>query len=239
MNAQPINTQQVQERFFEALISGDRPRARQVVESVLESGWNAQDLITELYWPTYENLGRMHRADQLTTLAHHMATRLLRMLVDQNASRLASYPRNGRTILCCCGASDADELGAQMAVDLLESHGFSVTFAGGGVANDEVLAQVQERKPSVLLMFASAPSDLPNIRSLIDTIREIGACNDVQFAVGAGVFNRADGLAEEIGADVWGTDPLDMADRLLAEPARRAASDQRTVGKNRKIRKAA
>ncbi len=239
MNTQPINTQQTQERFFESLINGDRPRARQLVEQAMESGWNAQDLITELFWPTYENLGRMHRADQLTTLAHHMATRLLRMLVDQNATRLASYPRNGRTVLCCCGASDADELGAQMAVDLLESHGFSVSFAGGGVANDEILARVQENRPSVLLMFASAPSDLPNIRALIDTIREIGACNDLQFAVGAGVFNRAEGLAEEIGADVWGSDPLDMADRLLGEPARRAASDQRTVGKNRKIRKAA
>ena len=34
---------------------------------------------------------------------------------------------------------------------------------------------------------------------MIDRIREIGAVPDLQVVVGGGVFNRADGLAEEIG----------------------------------------
>jgi hypothetical protein len=80
-------------------------------------------------------------------------------------------------------------------------------------------------------MFASAPGDLPNIRSLIDNVREIDACPNMQFAVGAGVFNRAEGLAEEIGADLWASSPLEMVDVLITQPARRAGSEQRTVGK--------
>lgn len=234
-----MNAQMLQERFFEVLLSGDRPAARQVVAQAHGAGWSPQQLINDLFWPTYENLGKLFRADQLTTLAHHLGSRLLRVLVDQNAARMPLAPPNGRSILCCCGTTDAEELGAQMAVDLLEAEGFKVTFAGGGIANDEVLGYIQQDQPSILLMFASSPSDLPHIRALIDNFREIGACEGLQVAVGAGVFNRAEGLAEEIGADLWAEGPLEMVERLVAEPARRATAEQRTVGKNRKMRKAA
>lgn len=224
------------ERLFEVLISGDRPGARQLVaDLVKEHGYTPSDLVTELFWPTYQQLDKLHRADQLSNLAHHMATRLLRILVDQNSARMNFRPTRGRTVMVICGQAEGDEMGAQMAVDLLELEGFSVSFAGGGIANDEVVAQVNEYKPDVLLAFASAPGDLPNIRALIDTLQEIGASAKTQFAVGAGVFARADGLAEEIGADVWANDPLEMVEKLVAEPARRAENGQRTVGKNRKL----
>jgi methanogenic corrinoid protein MtbC1 len=230
-----MNTDLIVERFFEALIDGDRPRARNmIVECVKQHGFTPSDLVTELFWPTYQNLDKLQRADQITAVAHHTAVRLLRVLVDQNSARMEFVPTRGRSVFVVCGQTESDDMGAQMAVDLLELEGFSVCFVGGGVANDEIIAQVNERKPDVLLAFASSPADLPNLRTMIDTLREIGACATTQVAVGAGVFNRAEGLAEEIGADLWATDPLEMVEKLVAEPERRATSGQRTVGKNKK-----
>lgn len=226
------------ERFFETLITGNRPAARQLVDEALKT-LSPEQVVGELFWPTYEQVDKLYRSDQLTALAHHMATRLLRVLIDQNSARYSFKPHNGRSVLAFCGAAEADEMAAQMAVDTLETAGFRVAFAGGGIANDEILSQVNEAQPDVLLMFASSPSDLPNIRALIDTIREIDACPNLQVAVGAGVFNRAEGLAEEIGADLWACDPMELVDRLIDEPARRAGAEQRTVGKSRRKRLAA
>lgn len=237
-----MNTDLIMDRFFEALIDGNRPGARQIInECVKVHGFTPSDLVTELFWPTYQNLDKLQRGDQITAMAHHLATRLLRVLVDQNSARMEFVPNRNKRVMVVCGPAEGDEMGAQMAVDLLELEGFTVSFAGGGIANDEIIAQVNERKPEILLAFASAPGDLPNLRAMIDTLREIGACPTTQIAVGAGVFNRAEGLAEEIGADVWATDPLEMVERLVAEPERRAEAGQRTVGKNRKgnVRKAA
>jgi methanogenic corrinoid protein MtbC1 len=235
----PLTPDQINERFFEVLITGDRQAARQLVSQLNHGGYTAQRLLTEIFWPTYEMIDKLHRSDQLSTLAHHMATRLLRVLIDQNAANMQRLAPVDRTVYIFCGAGDADEMGAQMAVDLLEAHGFTTYFAGGGIANDEILSLVNNNKPDVLLMFASAPGDLPNIRELIDHLTEIGACPNTQVAVGAGVFNRADGLAEEIGADIWACDPQEMVETLIQEPARRAHADQRTVGKSRTKRKAA
>jgi methanogenic corrinoid protein MtbC1 len=221
------------ERLFEALINGDRPATRCVVDDVLDDGHSPEAILTDLYWPTYEMVDRLYRHDQLSTISYNFATRLLRVQCDQMAARLPRSPQNGRTVLAVCGHTEADELAAQIAVDLIEAAGFSIRFAGSGVARDEILAQVHEHKPSVLLLFASAACDLPDIRALIDDIQEIGACRGTQVVVGGGVFNRAEGLAEEIGADLWATDPAELVQAMLKRSAQRATADQRTVGRKR------
>lgn len=221
------------ERLFEALINGDRPATRCVVDDILDEGHSPEAILTDLFWPTYEMVDKLFRQDQLSTISYNFATRLLRAQCDQMALRLPRQPYNGKTVLAVCGNTEADELAAQIAVDLIEAAGFSIAFAGSSVARDEILAQVHERKPSVLLLFASAACDLPDIRALIDDIQEIGACRDTQVVVGGGVFNRADGLAEEIGADLWATDPAELVQAMLKKPAQRATADQRTVGRKR------
>jgi hypothetical protein len=75
----------VVERFFESLISGSREGAREVVRQAAADGLSPSDLVTDLFWPTYEMITRLYKSDQLTTLNHHMASRLLRVIVDQNA----------------------------------------------------------------------------------------------------------------------------------------------------------
>lgn len=231
------------ERLFQALINGDRDAARSVAAEAIEADAPAERLVTDLFWPTYERIEKLHRNDQLTTLAHHFATRLLRVLIDQTALRLERREKPGRSVFAVCGPTEADELAAQMAVDLLEGQGHSVRFAGGGIAMDEILAHVQQESPDALLLFASAPSDLPQIRGLIDSLNEIDACSPksgrLQVVVGGGVFNRAEGLAEEIGADLWANTPGELVEKIAERPDRRATPDQRTVGRSKRTRSAA
>ncbi|MDX2116981.1 MAG: B12-binding domain-containing protein [Planctomycetota bacterium] len=223
------------ERFFETLINGDRVASRNLIREVSDQGTDAQTILTGLCWPTYELIEKLYRADQMTKLSYHLATRILRQVVDQQARDLKFAPRNGRTVFACCGSSESEELAAQIAVDILEAGGFTVTFAGGGLPADEILGQVHERKPQTLLMFASAASDLPGIRSMIDTLHEIGACPNMQFVVGGGVFNRAEGLAEEIGADLWASDPLDLIDLMVEQAHQRAKAPQQAAVRKRKV----
>lgn len=228
------------ERLFETLITGSRPATRAFVHQAEGILGSAESVLSDLFWPTHEMVQKLYRADQLPCLNHHMAVRLLRVMADQQATKLKQQERRGRNIFALCGPSETEELGAQMAVDLIEATGFDVSFAGGGIANDEVLARVHEEKPHVLMMFSSAAQDLPNIRAMIDTLHEIGACPTLQIAVGGGVFNRADGLADEIGADIYASTPLEMVESLIYDADQRAGLAQRTVGRNRtKQRRAA
>ncbi len=234
-----MNFEIIVERLFEKLITGDRGGARGIVQETMAKGTTAEEVSREVFWPVLEMINTLYRADQLTTVAHHYATRLLRSLCNQAQSRYTPEPRRDRAILMFSGPGEADELAAQLVADLIEGDGYDVCFGGGGVASDEILSEVGARKPDILLLFASAPGDAPGIRQLIDTIRSIDACPALQIVVGGGVFNRADGLAEEIGADLWATDPAELLDKLAGDPDRRATPEQRTVGRHRRSNKSA
>jgi len=225
------------ERFFTALISGDRPAARAVVDDALEADCAAEKIISNLYWPTLNLIQKLHREDQLSSLSYHYATRLLKQLVDQMQLRLTASSTRDEKVLVVCGPEPSEEIAAQMVADMLEADGYTVFFAGGGIAQDEIVAQVGELSADRLVVFGACPQTVPMTRKLIDHLHGIGVCPDLQIIVGGGVFNRADGLAEEIGADLWANEPAEIIEAMADEPQRRMSADQRTVG--RKRRKAA
>lgn len=231
-----MNKEVLIERLFQTLISGDRAGARGIVTETIEMGVPAEELLSEIFWPTLNLIQKLFRADQLSCLSHHFATRLMRSLADQAQARLAVAPANGRRILIACGGTEQDELAASMAVDLIEAGGFEVAFAGGGVPFDEIMARVGEDRPDILLLFSSAAKDLPEIRRLIDELHEVNVCPEMQIVVGGGVYGRAEGLAEEIGADLYIPELGEVVNLLLEENAKRAKSDQRTVGRKRRAK---
>ena len=152
------------ERLFEALIEGNRSLARSIVNEQLNEGVSPELMLTDLFWPTYEMIDKLHREDQISALAYNLSTRLFRVLVDQTSRALINgsnaEPVN-RTVLACCGTCEGSELGAQMAVDLLEAAGFNVRFAGGGVPLDEVRPECAGIEagcpPDVLLESCGSP----------------------------------------------------------------------------------
>lgn len=227
------------ECFFNALISGNREEARRIVGEALEADCPGERILSHLFWPALEHFQNLHRNDQLSDLAYHFATRLLRQLVDQMQLRLEQKDRRGVTVLVTCGDEISEELSAQMATDLLEAEGYTVYFVGGGVANDEIVEQLGHLQADKLVVFAAVPQTVPYTRLLIDRLHDIGMCPKLQIIVGGGVFNRADGLAEEIGADLWANDPTELVEAINAEPDRRMGADQRTVGRRRRQPKAA
>ncbi len=145
----------------------------------------------------------LYRNNNIDIITEHMATRINRTLVDQLQSKLPRRESRGKRILITCAHAEAEELGAQMCSDLFESDGWEVKFIGGGVPNDEVMALVGIFQPDILFIYGAKASGAPDIRRLIDKIRDVGACPGIRIMLSGGVFNRADGLWEEIGADLY------------------------------------
>jgi methanogenic corrinoid protein MtbC1 len=228
---------QGQQLLFEALVNGERDEARAVVGECLEAGLSGQQIVEQVFWPVYDVVQTMFRRDQMSDIAHRYATRLLRKLIEQNQIYMAQAPERGKRIILAGGSDEAEELAAQMTADLLEADGYEVYFMGGGVARDEIIEQVGRLRPETLIVFGSTPGDLPYLREVIDTLRETDACPSMQIVVGGGVFNRADGLAEEIGADLWAATPTELVQALDSQSERRMPAGQQTVGRKLRLRR--
>ncbi len=224
--------------YLEPLLAGDRNGCRKVVDTALAAGTTAYDLLTQLVWPTMERVQSLYREDRITVTSANMATRLNRSLADQLVGRLVRQDPNGRRAMVFCGQAEPEELGGQLCADLFEAAGWTVRFAGGGIPNDEILKQIGDDRPDLLVLFATLPSGVPAVRKLIDYLRDVNSCPDMQVMCCGGIYKRAEGLAEEIGADLYAPDAAEAVAVADAHPNRKATVDQQTVGRTRRVRKA-
>jgi methanogenic corrinoid protein MtbC1 len=232
-------TETLNERLIAPLFAGDRSGTRAIVAEAFESGMTAEQILMELIWPTMDKIQGLYKADRINTGTHHMAARLLRMMADQLALRLPRQARNGRSMLVVCSPGEPEELGAQITTDIAEAHGWTVHFAGGGVPNDEIVGWIGQLQPQVLMVYGTIPPAAPMVRQLIDLLHDVGIAPKLQIICSGGVFNRAEGLAEEIGSDLFAPNPLDSLEILAAYPNKRATPEQQTVGRKRRIKKTA
>lgn len=221
-------------QYLEHLFAGKRCEARELLFAAHDRGVGSEKLLTKIIWPAMEQVEKLYREHHISPIMEHMATRINRMLADQFQAFLARPPKTGRRIVVVCGEGESEELGAQITADMFEGHGWSVWFVGSGVARDEVLAFVGKIRPDVLCLYGTKPAAVPGIRRMIALIREIGVCPDMQVLVTGGVFNRAEGLDEEVKADLFAP-TVEQALRAVDEhPVRVPKPDVMEPGRRRK-----
>ncbi len=217
------------DQLFARITGGDRSGARELVDRAVKNGMTHENLASEVYWPLHELLEKLVASKQIANLAHHYATRILRMLVDQAQRGYTRRPLRGKTISMFCSDTAPDELTAQLVADLAEADGYTVRYGGCGVARDEILNEVSNAHPDMLLIFSTSATDAITVQHLVETIREIGACTEMKIAVGGSAFKRNSKLAREIGADMWAGSPRDMLDLLTEKKKFRATKPRPTA----------
>jgi methanogenic corrinoid protein MtbC1 len=227
-------SRQLSQAYLDAILAGDRVQCRQLIDQAFEAGQSAHELLTQLIWNTMELVQTLFRDDRISRSAMSLATLLNRSVADQVSARLPRTDANGKKALIFCGNDEPEELGGQICAELFEHAGWNVRFAGGGVPDDEVLQMIGDVRPDLLVMFATLPSGVPDVRKLIDYLRDVNCCPDLQVMCCGGIYKRAEGLA-----DLYAPDAETAVEVARDNPSRRATVDQQTVGRTRRIRKAA
>ncbi len=221
-------------QYLEHLFRGRRAEARRLLLDAQDRGMHASKLLTGIIWPAMEQVADLYRYNHISRIVEHMATRINRLVADQLQGLLATQPKTGKRMVVICGDGHGEELGAEIVADLFEAEGWAVWFLGSGAPNDEVVQFLAHVTPDILCVFGTLPQEAPTVRKLIDLIREVGVCEDMQVLVGGGVFNRAEGLAEEIHADMFAHNALEALEVVAGHPQRVPIPDVPEPGRRRK-----
>ena len=224
-------------QYLEHLFAGKRAEARELLIAAQDRGIQASRLLQTVIWPAMEQADRLYCNNQISSLTEHMAARINRMIADQLQGYLRREPKTGQRIVVTCGDGEVEELGAQITADIFEAEGWSVWFLGSGVANDEILEFIGKIGPDVLCIYGESGSGIANVRKLIDTIREVGVCDGMQILAVGGVFTRAEGLADEIRADLYARNVQEAIKTVEEHPVRIPRPDMPQPGRRRKRRR--
>lgn len=229
-----MKTSELFKQYLEHIFAGKRCEAREHICNAQDRGEAASKLLKAIIWPAMEQIEKLYRDNHISRVVEHMATRINRMIADQLHGMMARKPKNGRRMIIVCGESESSELGAQMTADMFEAEGWSIWFVGSGVPNDEILQLIGKLKPDILTISGADPQQVPDIRNLIHLIREVGVCEEMQVLAVGGVFGRAEGLAEEIKADLFAGNISDAIKTVEDHPVRIPQPDVPEPGRRRK-----
>lgn len=225
-------------RYLEPLLRGDRKACRAVIEEAMQSGIPANSVYVHIIWPVMVEIENLLRQDRITVVQEHLATRVNRTIVDQLQNKLPRRPGKSKKIVVCCAQDELQELGAQMMTDLFESDGWDVRFLGGGLTNDDILSFINEYGADILLIYGTVPKQAPSIRRLIDTIKSVNAWPDMRILVSGGLFNRAEGLWQEMEADLYAENAIEAL-RIASGDTPVSHGEQRTINRRKKRRQLA
>ncbi len=192
------------QQYLDALLTGDRRQCRTIIEDILHhNNASIAGVYSDVIWPIMMEIDSLYRAERITSAQEHLATRINRTIVDQLQNKLPRQPQTGKKVVVCSSLHQISELGGQIIADMFESAGWDVRFLGGGLTSDDILSFVHQFCPDILVIYGTEPGETPQIRGIIDRIREINAAPAMKIMLAGGVFGRADGLWEEIGADLF------------------------------------
>lgn len=221
------------ERYLSSVLTGDRTASRTVIEEALQSGVPANSVYMDIIWPIMTEIDKLSRKDKITSAQESFATRINRTIVDQLQNKLPRKEASEKKIVVASASSEHGELGAQMIVDLFESNGWQVRFLGGSVSIDDIISYTQNYNPDFLLIYGMNGDKAPDVRVLIDKIRSINACPGMKIMLSGGVFERADGLWEEIGADIYASNPAEAV-KMASLPTSELPVPQRTINRRKR-----
>jgi len=211
----------VLERYLKALLDGDRVASRSVIEEALQCGVPANTVYSDIIWPIMIEIEKLEKEDKISSVQEALATRINRSIVDQLQNKL---PRK---------ASVSKKVVIYSITDLFESSGWEVRYVGSGVTRDDLVEFTNSYSPDLLLIYGMQADKAPATRQLIDSLKNINACPDMKIMLSGGIFDRAEGLWEEIGADMYAETAAQAVQIASADEAD-IPKPQRTINRRKK-----
>ena len=101
-------------------------------------------------------------------------------------------------------SGDIHDIGKNIVVNLLRSHGFKVIDLGVDVPTEKFVELVRESGTKVLGLSALLNSTYPEMKNVIEALKEAGLRDQVKVIIGGTITSEA--VREYTGADAYARD---------------------------------
>lgn len=188
-------------QLLTAMISADRVRAAEIIESALVAGIDSRQIVTSILDPAIVRLGQMWEEETMSLAQNFVASKiaedtLLRCLPD-NVNTLHG---KGAVVIGNI-EDDFHSLGRKTVGLFLGAAGWDVHDLGNDVLAEQFLEKALDVGARVIGASAMMQTTALNILKLRKLIDSRGLTGRIKLAVGGAVFNWRPELVAEVGGD--------------------------------------
>jgi 5-methyltetrahydrofolate--homocysteine methyltransferase len=187
------------------VIAGDETGLKLHVESMLEAGCPAQDILHRGMTSAMEIVAERFRVGEVFIPEVLVAARAMNRGLLLLEPHLAGDAQGaGLRVLIGTVYGDMHDIGKNMVAIMLRGVGFEVRDIGVSISTEDLLRETEEFEPRIVALSALLTTTMPEMRRSIEALRSKGLRDRVKILVGGAPVNQR--FADEIGADAYAAD---------------------------------
>lgn len=195
-----------------AVLKGDDDIALDLVQKALNDGVKPLDIINGGIVPGIQEAGELWKKNEYFQPDVVMSAEAFRVAMEIIEPKLSSG-ESGASGKVVIGTVEGDmhTLGKIMVKAMLHSAGFEVIDIGEDVSVSTFIEKVGELNPDILGLGCYMTTTMIEMKKIVQKLQNDGIRNNIKVMIG-GVPTTQE-YADEIGADAWGKDAFDAAEK--------------------------
>ncbi len=199
----------------ELLIKGKMNEINALVKEELEKGTAAEVILNDGLLAGMDDIARKWAEGTAFIPEVLIGARCMNMAIDILEPHLVKTEDSSRgTVVMGTVQGDLHDIGKNLCILMMKAKSFNVIDLGVDVSAEKFVEAVKQYEPMVLCLSSLLTTTMGNMKVVIDALKEAGIRGKVKVAVGGAPVTQD--FADEIGADLYTEDAVQLADALVA-----------------------
>lgn len=210
----------LQGELLEVLLGYDELAADEVLARAFAL-YPLEQVGDHLIMPVLVEIGEQWQRGKVSVTSEHYATNYL---IQRLAALLRAVPNgtHGPIVWIGCAPGEFHEMGALLLAIYLRRAGYQIRYFGSNLAEEDLVAEVRNRQPDMLLFSATTLDAAQSLGLLCDMLAQEDPPRPL-IGFGGRAFNLYAELRDEIAGTFLGTTALDAVETIGQRLAQRPA----------------
>ena len=204
--------------LFDTILAGDTDSAPGKVQTALDAGIPAAQILNGAMIPAMEKVGKLYEEGEFFVPEMLIAARTMQAgLKVLRPFLMAADIKSAGRIAAGTVKGDLHDIGKNLVCMLLEGAGFEIMDLGADVSADKFVQVVSEGKTDIVALSALLTTTMPNMKTTIEALKAAGVREKVKVMIGGAPVTQD--YADQIGADGYAPDAsraVALAKQLMA-----------------------
>jgi 5-methyltetrahydrofolate--homocysteine methyltransferase len=198
----------VLEELQQAIISGNRDKAKELTQKALDEGLDARKIVVEGIAVAMEVVGEKFRANEFFVPELLIAQRAMKESLSMMSGEVVDYIG---TVVIGTVKGDLHDIGKNLVAAMLEGAGFKVVDLKVDVSPEQFVAAANENSADLIAMSALLTTTMGSMRDTVTALGDAGLRDKVKVIVGGAPLTQS--YADEIKADGYAPDAASAVEK--------------------------
>jgi len=198
----------VLEELQQAIISGNRDKAKEFTRKALDEGLDARTIVVQGIAAAMEVVGEKFRANEFFVPELLIAQRAMKESLSMMFGAPVDYIG---TVVIGTVKGDLHDIGKNLVAAMLEGAGFKVVDLKVDVSPEQFVAAANENSANLVAMSALLTTTMGSMRDTVAALSDAGLRDKVKVIVGGAPVTQS--YADEIKADGYAPDAASAVEK--------------------------